>query len=60
MLAQGDEEADPLTFFYHLSSIAKGAERRKTVYASVAKEFGIESDLDYGFSDRFMFPQGTR
>ncbi len=59
VLAQGDEQADPLTFFYHLSSIAKGADRRKTVYASVAKEFGIESDLDYGFSDRFMFPQGN-
>ena len=58
VLAQGDEKADPLTFFYHLASIAKGAERRKTVYASVAKEFGIESDLDYGFSDSFIFPQG--
>ena len=58
VLAQGDENADPLTFFYHLASIAKGAERRKTVYASVAKEFGIESDLDYGFSDSFIFPQG--
>ena len=58
VLAQGDENADPLTFFYHLASIAKGAKRRKTVYASVAKEFGIESDLDYGLSDSFLFPQG--
>ena len=58
VLAQGDENADALTFFYHLASIAKGAERRKTVYASVAKEFGIESDLEYGFSDSFIFPQG--
>ena len=58
VLAQGDEKADPLTFFYHLASIAKGPEKRKTVYASVAKEFGIESDLDYGFSDSFIFPQG--
>ncbi len=60
VLAQGDEKADPLTFFYHLSSIAKGAARRKTVYTSVAQEFGIESDLDYGFSERFMFPQGNQ
>ena len=58
VLAQGDKKADPLTFFYHLASIAKGPEKRQTVYASVAKEFGIESDLDYGFSDGFIFPQG--
>ena len=56
VLEQGDEKADPLTFFYHLASI-KGSKRR-TVYASVAKEFGIESDLDYGLSDGFIFPQG--
>ncbi len=58
VLAQGDEKADPLTFFYHLSSIARGAERTKTVYASVAQQFEIETDLDYG-SDSFIFPQGN-
>ena len=57
VLANGEEKADPLTFFYHLASIAKGVANRKTVYASVAREFGIESDLDYGVSDRFIFPQ---
>ena len=57
VLAQGDEKADPLTFFYHLASI-KGPKRR-TVYASVAKAFGIERDLDYGLSDGFIFPQGV-
>ena len=56
VLAQGDERADPLTFFYHLSSIAKGAESRQAVYANVAQEFGIESDLDYGFDESFFFP----
>ena len=56
VLAQGDKGADPLTFFYHLASI-KGPKRR-TVYASVAKEFGIEIDLDYGFNDGFIFPTG--
>ena len=58
VLAQGDEKADPLTFFYHLASIARGSKRRQTVYASVAKEFGIESDLNYGFNDGFIFPTG--
>ncbi|MDE2872854.1 MAG: AAA family ATPase [Gemmatimonadota bacterium] len=57
VLANGEENADPLTFFYHLASIAKGAAKRRTVYASVAREFGIESYLDYGVSDRFIFPQ---
>ncbi len=59
VLARGDDKADPLTFFYHLASIAGGTTaKRQTVYASVAKEFGIESDLDYGLSDSFIFPQG--
>ncbi|MCY3676539.1 MAG: AAA family ATPase [Gemmatimonadetes bacterium] len=57
VLANGEENADPLTFFYHLASIAKGAAKRKTVYASVAREFGIESYLNYGVSDHFIFPQ---
>ena len=57
VLANGEEKADPLTFFYHLASIAKGAAKRKTVYASVAREFGIESYLNYGVSNHFIFPQ---
>lgn len=58
VLAQGDEKADPLTFFYHLASIARGTTtKRETVYASVAEVFGIESDLDYSSDDCFIFPQ---
>ncbi len=58
VLAQGDEKADPLTFFYHLASIARGTTaKRETVYASVAEVFGIESNLDYGSDDCFIFPQ---
>ena len=57
VLAQGEDKADPLTFFYHLASIAGGkAEKRETVYSSVAEVFGIESDLDYSFEDRFILP----
>ena len=60
VLSQGDEKADPLTFFYHLASIARGTtENRATVYASVAEVFGIESDLDYGLGHSFIFPQGN-
>ena len=57
VLAEGEDKADPLTFFYHLASIAGGtARKRETVYASVAEVFGIESDLDYSLGDSFIFP----
>ena len=55
VLSRGEETADPLTFFYHLAAIAK-SKRRKTVYASVAEAFGIESDLDYSLDSGFIFP----
>ncbi|MCY4398504.1 MAG: hypothetical protein OXE96_04045 [Gemmatimonadetes bacterium] len=57
VLDQGEDKADPLTFFYHLASIAGGrADKRETVYASVAEVFGIESDFDYSRKDGFIFP----
>ena len=57
VLAEGEDKADPLTFFYHLASIAGGKpEKRGTVYASVAEVFGIESDFDYSREDGFIFP----
>ena len=57
VLDQGEDKADPLTFFYHLGSIAGGrAEKRERIYASVAEAFGIESDFDYSHEDGFIFP----
>ena len=57
VLANGENRADPLTFFYHLASIAGGtAEKRMTIYESVADVFGIESPLDYSNDDCFIFP----
>ena len=57
VLEHGEDRADPLTFFYHLASIAGGkTENRETVYASVAKAFGIESEPDYSVDERFIFP----
>ena len=55
VLDQGEELADPLTFFYHLAAIAK-SKRRETVYASVAEAFGIEGDLDYSLDGGFILP----
>ena len=56
VLAEGEHKADPLTFFYHLASIARGRAGREAVYASVAEVFGIESGFDYSLDDRFIFP----
>jgi hypothetical protein len=55
VLKQGEELADPLTFFYHLAAIAK-SKRRETVYPGVAEAFGLESDLDYSLDDGFFLP----
>ena len=56
VLAEGEHKADPLTFFYHLASIARGKAGREAVYASVAEVFGIESEFDYSLDDGFIFP----
>ena len=57
VLADGENRADPLTFFYHLASIAGGkAEKRMVVYKSVADVFGIESSIDYSNDECFYFP----
>lgn len=57
MLEKGENRADPLTFFYHLASIAGGkAEKRETIYKSVADVFEIESPLDYNKGEYFTFP----
>ena len=55
VLDQGEELANPLTFFYHLAAIAT-SKRRETVYASVAEAFGIGCNLDYSLDDGFIFP----
>ena len=61
VLARGEENADPLTFFYHLASVAGGkADKRERVYSSVAEVFGIESNLDYSFDDSFILPYAPR
>lgn len=57
VLEDGENRADPFTFFYHLASIAGGkADRRITIYKSVADVFGIESPLDYSTDECFIFP----
>lgn len=57
VLAEGEVNADPLTFFYHLAAVAGGrAEKREKVYSSVAEVFEMESDLDYSFDEGFIFP----
>ena len=60
VLEDGENRADPFTFLYHLASIAGGkAERRITIYKSVADVFEIESPLDYSTDECFIFPIPT-
>ena len=48
VLDHGEQNADPLTFFSLLASVAGGqAEKREKVYSSVADVFEIKSNLDY-------------
>ena len=57
VLDDGEQHADPLTFFSLLASVAGGqAEKRETVYSSVAEVFEVESNLDYSSDDGFIFP----
>ena len=57
VLDHGEQNADPLTFFSLLASVAGGqVEKRDKVYRSVADVFEIESDLDYRSEDGFIFP----
>ena len=57
VLADGEDKANPLTLFYNLAAIARGrADKRETVYASVAEVFGIASDLDHTLDDGFFLP----
>ena len=55
VLEEGEENVDPLTFFYHLARISK-ENRRERTYASVADVFAIESGIDYSEHDCFIFP----
>ena len=53
----GEQNADPLTFFSLLASVAGGqAEKREKIYSSIADVFEIESNLDYRSEDGFILP----
>ena len=53
----GEQNADPLTFFSLVASVAGGqAEKREKIYSSIADVFEIESNLDYRSEDGFILP----
>ena len=54
LLRYGEENIDPLSFFYTLASRSRGAERGKPLYESVTKAFEMARGPD--FDDRFVFP----
>ena len=57
LLRYGDENIDPLSFFYTLASRSKPGENREPLYASVAEAFNMtrRPSLD----DRFILPTPT-
>ena len=46
LLRYGDENIDPFSFFYYLAA-RNERYKWKTVYRSVAKEFGLQTRIDY-------------
>ena len=57
VLEEGEDRADPLTFFYHLAAISGGkTEKKIVIFKSVADVFGIKSSLDYDNPNCFIFP----
>ena len=57
VLDHGEQNADPLTFFSLLASVAGGqVEKRVKVYRSIADVFEMVSDLDYRSEDGFILP----
>ena len=55
LLRYGDENIDPLSFFYTLASWSGGPqENRKWIYSSVAEAFSMTRDP--AFDHRFIFP----
>ena len=57
LLRYGDENIDPLSFFYTLASRSRGGERRRPLYASVAEVFGMSRMPSFGH--RFILPTPT-
>ena len=70
LLKYGDENIDPLSFFYTLASKNTGTEARNRVYASIAKTFDMTIEIDprlrrcvhisYAASNQYSFSQRRR
>ena len=54
LLQYGDENIDPLSFFYTLASLSNSSKSRKRIYPSVVSAFGMAREAAYG--DRFILP----
>ena len=57
LLRYGNENVDPLSFFYTLASRSKCGENRKPLYVSVAEAFGMSREP--AFDCRFILPTPT-
>ena len=54
LLRYGDENIDPLSFFYTLASRSGRGEGRQRIFSSIAKAFGMTREP--AFDHRFIFP----
>ena len=57
LLRYGDDNIDPLSFFYTLGSRSRSGESREPLYASVAEAFGMTRGP--AFNHRFILPTPT-
>ena len=60
VLAQGDKKADPLTFFYHLASIAKGRRKGKRSTRALRRSSESRATSTTASATVSSFRRGTR
>ena len=56
LLRYGDENIDPLSFFYTLASQSKSRESRNRIYPSISTEFELSQMLNLDSDEDFIFP----
>ena len=56
LLRYGDDNIDPLSFFYTLASRSTSSVSRKRIYSSIDSVFGLRRKLAHDCDNNFIFP----
>ena len=56
LLRYGDDNIDPLSFFYTLASRSTSSVSRKRIYSSIDSVFGLRRKLAHDYDNNFIFP----